>query len=75
VTIRSVTGYQRRFSLAEMENALLALTVADAPLTPGHGYPLRLVVPEKRGLEWVKWVSDIQVNTTSKIWQSPLPLQ
>ena len=75
VTIRSVTGYQRRFSLAEMENALLALYVADAPLTSGHGYPLRLVVPEKRGLEWVKWVSDIQVNTTSKIWQSPLPLQ
>jgi DMSO/TMAO reductase YedYZ molybdopterin-dependent catalytic subunit len=75
VTIRSATGYQRRFGLAEAEGALLALSVADAPLTHGHGYPLRLVVPEKRGLEWVKWVSDIQVNTTSEIWQSPLPLQ
>ena len=75
ISVRSATGYQRRFSLTEAEQFLLALAVADAPLSHGHGFPLRLVAPDKRGLEWVKWVSEIRVNRTGKIWQLPLPMQ
>ena len=75
VTVRAVSGYQRRFSLREAETMLLALSVADAPLSHGHGAPVRLVVPERRGYEWVKWVTAIEVNTTSPLLQSPLPLQ
>jgi DMSO/TMAO reductase YedYZ molybdopterin-dependent catalytic subunit len=74
VTIESVTRYRRRFSLADAQQMLLAYRVAGAPLAHGHGAPLRLVIPGKRGLEWVKWITAIQVNTTSALLQSPLPL-
>ena len=75
VTIAAISGYKRRFTLEEANGYLLALSVANEPLAHGHGFPLRLVAWDKRGVEWVKWITHIQVNTTSKIWQSPLPLQ
>ena len=75
VTFRSVTGYYRRFSLAEARSYLLATGVGDETLSHGHGFPLRLVAPGKRGFEWVKWVEAIEVSESSKWWQPPLPLQ
>jgi len=75
VTVAAISGYKRRFTLDEANSYLLALDVAGQPLSHGHGFPLRLVAWDKRGVEWVKWITHIQVNTTSKIWQSPLPLQ
>ena len=74
VTIESTTQYKRRFSIAEAQHMLLAYRVAGAPLTHGHGAPLRLVHQEKRGVDWVKWITAIEVNTTSTHLQSPLPL-
>lgn len=75
VSLISVTGYQRRFSLEQASRYFLALDVAGAPLSHGHGFPLRLVAPDQRGVEWVKWITRIRVNRTSKLWQMPLPLQ
>ena len=75
ITVRAVSGYKRRFTLPEANDMLLALNVAGQPLAHGHGGPLRLVVPGRRGYDWVKWVSHIRVNETSAYWQSPLPLQ
>jgi len=75
VTCRAVSGYQRRFTVAEVQSYLLALNVAGEPLSHGHGFPVRLVAPDQRGVNWVKWIAAVQVNTTSKIWQLPLPLQ
>lgn len=75
VTVRSVTGYYRRFSLAEAREYLIATQVGGETLSHGHGFPARLVAQDKRGFEWVKWVADIEVNTTGKWLQPPLPLQ
>ena len=75
VTVRSATGYYRRFSMSEARSYILATHVGDAPLSRGHGFPTRLVAPDKRGFEWVKWVDEIEVNETSKWLQPPLPLQ
>ena len=75
VTIRSVTGYWRRFSLAEARGYLLATEVAGEQLSHGHGFPIRLVAPGKRGFEWVKWVTEIHVGSEPEWWQPPLPLQ
>ena len=75
VTVRSATGYYRRFSMSEARSYILATHVGDAPLSRGHGFPARLVAPDKRGFEWVKWVEEIEVNDTSKWLQPPLPLQ
>ena len=74
VTVRSVTGYQRRFSMNESDHYLLATHVGGQPISHGHGFPVRLVAPGKRGFEWVKWVESIRVNDTGKWWQPPLPL-
>ena len=74
ITIRSRTGYFRRYSLDEADRALLASRVDGAPLSPGHGFPARMVEPHKRGYDWVKWVDEITVNDTGKLWQPPLPL-
>ena len=75
VTVRSATGYERRFSLGEARGYLLATHVSGERLSKGHGFPLRLVAPDKRGYDWVKWVTQVHVNDTSKWWQPPLPLQ
>ena len=74
ITVRSVTGYFRRFSLDEAERYLLATQVGEETLSHWHGFPMRLAAPGKRGFEWVKWVDTIEVNDTSKWWQPPLPL-
>ena len=74
ITIRSRTGYYRRYSLDEAGRALLASRVDGAPLSPGHGFPARMVEPHKRGYDWVKWVEEITVNDTGKFWQPPLPV-
>ena len=74
ITIRSRTGYFRRYSLAEAGRALLASRVDGKPLSAGHGFPARMVEPHKRGYDWVKWVDSITVNQTGKLWQPPLPL-
>jgi DMSO/TMAO reductase YedYZ molybdopterin-dependent catalytic subunit len=75
VTIQSITGYARRFPLAEARALVLATHVSGQPLDHGHGFPLRLVAPGHRGYDWVKWVTRIQVNESGYLLQSPLPLQ
>lgn len=75
VTVESITGYKRRYALRQASGYILALDMRDAPLTHGHGFPLRLIAHNKRGVEWVKWITAVRVNTTSAVWQSPLPLQ
>jgi Oxidoreductase molybdopterin binding domain len=73
VTVISATGYRRRLPLTD--NLLLATGFAGTPLTPGHGAPLRLVVPGRRGYHWVKWVVRIEHDERPWWWQLPLPLQ
>jgi DMSO/TMAO reductase YedYZ molybdopterin-dependent catalytic subunit len=62
VIVRSVTGWYARLPLDEARNgALLATEVAGRPLPHGNGAPCRLVAPDRRGLEWVKWVTEVEV--------------
>jgi DMSO/TMAO reductase YedYZ molybdopterin-dependent catalytic subunit len=36
--------------------------VAGVLLPGANGAPVRLVVPTRRGLDWVKWVSEVSVG-------------
>jgi DMSO/TMAO reductase YedYZ molybdopterin-dependent catalytic subunit len=69
VVVRSVTGYRWSFPLSEARGALLATRVGGERLSHGHGYPLRLVVPGRRGFQWVKWVDRVEVRRRRDLGQ------
>lgn len=62
VDVRSVTGWSTSLSAWDARRCLLAWSVAGQPLPADNGAPLRLVAPDRRGLEWVKWVASVQVT-------------
>jgi len=62
VRVISRTGYRWSFGLEHARELLLATHVGEEPLSHGHGAPCRLVVPGRRGFQWVKWVERIEVH-------------
>jgi hypothetical protein len=75
IDVVSVTGYRRRFPAREASTLLLATHLAGRRLTAGHGAPIRLVAPGRRGFWWVKWVVAVEVVDEPWWWQPPFPLQ
>ncbi len=73
VTVTSATGYRRRLPLTD--DLLLATRIGGQPLSPSHGAPLRLVVPDRRGYHWVKWVVRLEHDDLPWWWEPPRPLQ
>jgi DMSO/TMAO reductase YedYZ molybdopterin-dependent catalytic subunit len=61
LTIRSATGWSTVMPIDEARRCLLAWEVAGRALPVGNGAPLRLVAPNRRGLDWVKWVTSVEV--------------
>jgi cytochrome b561 len=77
VRVISHTGYRWSFSLDDADELLLATTVGDEPLSHGHGAPVRLVAPGRRGFQWVKWVTRLELTAepdytapASTVWSS-----
>ena len=67
-----VRSLQRRGALAQVTlnaaqvadpDALLALRVNGADLSPDHGFPARIIVPAAPGVHNTKWVESIQFGT------------
>ena len=75
VHVESVTGYDRRFAIESAGRILIATRLGGQLLDPGHGFPVRLVAPDRRGYWWVKWVTAIVVEELPSWWQLPFPLQ
>src|SRR5216683_455549 len=63
VSFISVTSYRWSLPLQEARAALLATHAGKEPLSYEHGFPLRLVAPGRRGFEWVKWITRVEVLT------------
>ena len=71
---RSVTGYSRRYPLRDLPHLWIATRVGGRPLSPGHGFPARIVAPGRRGFWWVKWVVALRGSDAPSWWQPPFPL-
>ena len=61
VDVVSLTGHAWSFPIGEIDRLLIATHVGGETLTLGHGYPARLVAPDHRGFQWIKWVSRMHV--------------
>jgi hypothetical protein len=61
IRVRSVTGWSTVLTPRDARQTLLATSVAGVPLPPANGAPCRLVVPGRRGLDWVKWVDEVSL--------------
>jgi DMSO/TMAO reductase YedYZ molybdopterin-dependent catalytic subunit len=77
VRVVSHTGFRWSFSLEDARALLLATRVGDIALSHGHGAPCRLVAPGRRGFQWVKWVTRVEVHEdpdpgalASTVWSS-----
>jgi DMSO/TMAO reductase YedYZ molybdopterin-dependent catalytic subunit len=77
VRVVSHTGYRWSFDLRTARGLLLATHVGGEPLSHDHGAPVRLVAPDRRGFEWVKWVTGIELHehpdpgaAASTVWSS-----
>jgi multisubunit Na+/H+ antiporter MnhG subunit len=80
VRVVSRTGYRWSFPLDESRGFLLATHVGDEPLSHGHGAPVRLVAPGRRGFQWIKWVTHVELHqgidtgaAASTVWSSFTP--
>ncbi len=62
VLIHCEFGYTTNLQLEALmdDDVLLAYRYDDAPLTPEHGYPLRLVVPKRYFWKSAKWVRGLE---------------
>jgi hypothetical protein len=74
IAVDSRTGYQRLLPASDLPLLMLATRVGGEPLSAGHGGPLRLVAPGRRGFWWVKWVERVEPNARPWWMQPPFPL-
>jgi DMSO/TMAO reductase YedYZ molybdopterin-dependent catalytic subunit len=63
VVFHSPGGYTTSLTLADIKKTdpLLAYGVNGERLPDEQGYPLRMVVPDRLGYKWIKWVDGIRV--------------
>ncbi|MGD0924562.1 MAG: molybdopterin-dependent oxidoreductase [Streptosporangiaceae bacterium] len=61
-------GYSANIGIDDFaaDTTLFATAVAGVPLTPEHGYPIRLVVPHLYGWKSVKWVRAVEYLTENR---------
>ena len=67
VILKGISEYTASFTLDQVQEILLATYVGNEVLEHKHGYPLRAVVPSRRGWHWVKWLTEIEVIAISSL--------
>jgi len=65
VLVHADPGYTTNLPLEDFldDDVMFALKYEGQPLTPDHGYPVRLVVPGWVGIASIKWLGQIEVST------------
>jgi DMSO/TMAO reductase YedYZ molybdopterin-dependent catalytic subunit len=68
VVAHAEQGFTSNVPLAalEAEDALIAWEADEKPLTPEHGWPLRLVVPSRYFWKSAKWLRGLELRSTDQ---------
>ena len=68
VIVHAYGGFTANLTLSDFLqlDVLFATKHDDAPLTPGHGWPVRLVVPQLYFWKSAKWVTGIEFSATDR---------
>ena len=68
VVAHAEQGFTSNVPLAALEddNALIAWEADGEPLTPDHGWPLRLVVPSRYFWKSAKWLRGLELRSTDE---------
>jgi hypothetical protein len=74
IVVRSLTGYSRSYPASYAEQLWVVTGMGGKPLSPGHGFPARIVSSDQRGFWWVKWVTAIETSDVPWWLQPPYPL-
>jgi DMSO/TMAO reductase YedYZ molybdopterin-dependent catalytic subunit len=61
IALKGVMGYSAVFTLEQAGEIVLATHVGGEILNHVHGFPLRAVVPSRRGWQWVKWLTEVEI--------------
>jgi len=63
IVFYAVDDYTTSITLSDalLDDVLLAYEMNGETLPADHGYPVRLVVPDKAGYKWIKWIERIEV--------------
>ena len=65
VALRGAEGFATDLRLDEVrqqpDSFLLAYAMNGEPLTPEHGFPIRLTADGKYGYKWCKWLTEIEL--------------
>lgn len=56
-------GYSTAITIDEAlkDNVILAYKLNGKTLPDVHGYPVRMVIPDKYGMKWAKWITEIEI--------------
>jgi DMSO/TMAO reductase YedYZ molybdopterin-dependent catalytic subunit len=68
VMVHSDDGFSTNLSLDDFlgEDCLFAMAHDGQPLSPEHGYPLRLMIPQRYAWKSAKWVRGIELMTDDR---------
>ncbi len=75
IKVTSATGYSRLFPRSDAGDLFLAVGYGGRPLRRGHGAPVRLIAPGRRGPWWIKWVTSVQLDDRPWWLQTPFPFE
>jgi hypothetical protein len=75
IKVTSTTGYSRLFPFGDLDDLYVAVGYDGQPLRRGHGAPVRLVAPGRRGPWWIKWVTSVQLDDRPWWLQTPFPFE
>jgi hypothetical protein len=75
INVSSITGYSRLYPFSDIDELYLAVGYGGQPLRRGHGAPVRLVAPGRRGPWWIKWVTSVQLDDRPWWLQTPFPFE